>query len=162
MAQRVHGAQAFLKGSGAHGRCHLHVAAGFQVVAVGAGRRQPFLDQAHAFQRDAIGHGMKQRAAVGLHVVGQRVHSHRRGQVRRQARGQLRVLDDDARQHLRVKNDAFGMVLEIGDDTGSTHLGASPRSRRHSDHRRDAFRIGPCVPVLAILRNPRVVAFARP
>jgi len=82
MGQGMHGAESFLKRGRAHGRGHQHMAAGDQVIAAGERDGQPFLDQAHGFQGDAVGHGVIAQGAIGLEIVDERVHAGGRGDRR--------------------------------------------------------------------------------
>ncbi|MNI94128.1 hypothetical protein D3C73_1521790 [compost metagenome] len=69
VCQRVHSAQAALKGGGAHAGCGEHLLARLQIGAIGDCLRQIFLDEAHAFQRDACRHRMKDRRTIGFEIV---------------------------------------------------------------------------------------------
>ena len=98
MGEGMHTAQAFLEGNSGHGRRHEHAFAGQQVPAIGVGRGQMVLDQAHAFHCDPGGHRVIQRRAERFDVVGEGVHARRSGKRRRQAPGQDRVENDRGRQ----------------------------------------------------------------
>ena len=112
------------------------------------------LDQAHAFDGDAVGHRMIERRAIRFEIVRQRVHADRRGDVRRQAERQLRIGDHQRRLHLRMEDDLLGVIAQVGDDRGAPDFRAGARRRRHADGRRDAGDVHARVPVLAILEIP--------
>ena len=46
-----------------------------EVLAVGEGLRQVLEDQPHAFDRDAVGHRMIARRAIGFEAMRERVHA---------------------------------------------------------------------------------------
>ena len=75
MRQRVDGAEPLLERGRAHRRRRHHVRARFEVVAVLHGRRQVFLDQPHALDRDAVGERVIERRAIGLEAMRERVHA---------------------------------------------------------------------------------------
>ena len=84
----------------------------------------------------------------------ERVHADRRGHLRWQPDRELRILDHERRQHLRVKDDLLGVIAHIGDDRGATDLGAGPGRGGHRDDGSHALGPHTRVPVLAILEIP--------
>ena len=154
MAQRMDGAEALLEGGRAHHRGNQHMRPGREVRAVLYGGWQPLLDQAHAFQRHAIGHRVKAPRAIGFKVVRQCIHAGRGGQVGGQADRQLRIEDDDTRHQLGVKNKLLAACVFIGDDRHAADLGAGAGGRRYGDHWRDGIGVGAQIPVLAVLEIP--------
>ena len=71
--QGVDRAKPFLERRRAHRRRAHHVGAGDQVLPVLHRRRQRFLDEAHAFKRDAVGERVIARRAIGFEAVGERI-----------------------------------------------------------------------------------------
>ena len=109
MRDRMHGAEPFLKGGGAHRGGGQHARACLDVGAVLIGAGQIFLDEAQAFERDAVRKRMKTRRAISLETMGERVEARGRGEEGRQADRGLGVGDDDPRQHERVEDDLLLM-----------------------------------------------------
>ena len=160
MAHGVHRAEALLEGDGAHRRGDQHIGPRLDAAAILHRDRQPVLDEAHAFERDALRQRMEERARPGLQRMAERVHARPGGDLRRQADRELRILDDEFRLHLRVEDDLLGVVGGIGDDRGAADFGARAGGGRHRDDRRDAVRIGARPPVLAVLEVPDRAALA--
>ena len=134
----------------------------FEVRAVAHGDRQPLLDQPHAFDRDAVGHRVKERRAIGFEIVRERIHADRRGHLRRQADREFRIRDHERRQHPRMKDDLLGVIAHVGDDgraarPRSRSRPSSARRRRAPCRRRSRACTSPRDP-----RNPRSAASARP
>ena len=154
VAQGMDGAEPLLEGDRPHaGRRH-HVTPGRKVPAVAIGHRQPFLDQAHGLQGDAVGHGMETGRRERLEAVGERVHPRRRRDPGRKRKGQRRIGDDDARHHLRVEDDLLGPGLLAKQHRGAPGLRPRSRRRRHRHHRGQALRIGAGPVIADILEVP--------
>jgi hypothetical protein len=61
--------------------------------------RQEFLDEPQPLDRDALGHRVEGRRAIGLEAMGEGVHPGRGRQVRRQPERQLGIEDHLRGQH---------------------------------------------------------------
>ncbi len=155
MRQRVHSTEATLEGGGAHARGHQHLQPRLDVGALTDRTRQVLLHQAHAFQRDALGHGMEQRRAERLQAVRQRVHAGGGGDLRRQADRQLGVENHQRRQHAHVEDDALDMRRVVGDHRGAADFRAGAGGGRHRHHRRHAGDIDPAGVVADVLEIPQ-------
>jgi hypothetical protein len=86
-----------------------HVRARLDVVAVGvpwAG----FPGQPDAFDRNAVGHRVVARRAIGLEAVRERVHAGPRRDEGRHADRQFGVGNDDLRQHQGVEDHLLGVA----------------------------------------------------
>ena len=79
MRDRMHAAQTFLEGGGAHRGGGQHVRARLDVLAVRTGARQEAVDQPHAFERDAVGERMESRRAERLEAMDEGVDAGGRG-----------------------------------------------------------------------------------
>ena len=91
MAEGVDGAEAFLKGGGAHGGSAHHVGAGFDIGAVLVGAREVVDDQFHAFDGDALAHRMVMRAGEGFDTMGKGVEPSASGDGGRHTYCELRI-----------------------------------------------------------------------
>ena len=154
MRQRVDGAEPLLEGGRAHRRRAHHVRARLEVVAVGDRLRQILEDEPHALDRDAVGHRMVARRAIGFEAMGERVHAGAGGDEGRHADGELRIADHHARHHLRMEDHLLGVRRLVGDDAGAADLGAGAGRGRHGDDRRDPVGVGARPPVADILEIP--------
>ena len=154
MGKRVNPAEPFLEGGSAHrGRRH-HVPSRLDVGPVCDDTRQIFLDQAHAFDRDAFRHRMIARRAIGFEAMRESVHASACGQIGRQADGQFRIANRDRRHHPGVKDHLLGMRSRMGDDARAADFGAGSRGGRDRDDRRDARGVGARPPVPDVLEVP--------
>ena len=118
-------------------------------------------DQLHALGGDAVGHRVEAGRAIGLEAVRQSVHAGGGGDVRRQAEGELRIEDDDGRQHLRVEDDLLHARRLVEDHPGAADFGAGAGGGRHRDDRRDPGGIGARPPIRLVLEIPERPALAR-
>ena len=91
MRQRMDGAEPLLEGGRAHRRGAHHVRARLEVLAVGHRLRQVLEHQPHAFDRDAVGHRVIARRAIGFEAMRERIHAGAGGDDGRHADGQLRI-----------------------------------------------------------------------
>ncbi|MNV77789.1 hypothetical protein D3C71_1712390 [compost metagenome] len=114
MGERVHTAQAFLKGHGGHGGSDEHAFARDHVLAIGMGIDQMLLDQANALHGNARRHRVIQGRAKGFNVMGQSVHARGRRQGGRQASGQNRVENHRGREQFRVADHPFDVLFALG------------------------------------------------
>ncbi len=148
------GAQALLECGGAHSGRGQHVRPRLEVPAVGNRARQVLLDQPRSLERHAVGVRMVRGHAVGLEIVRQRVHAGRRRDMRRQPESKLGIADDDARHHLGVEENLFGVRRLVGDDGGAADLGAGAGGGRHGDDGQDPIGIGAGPPIADVLEVP--------
>ena len=107
-------------------------AAGIDVVGRCHHRRQRVVDRAHAFERQRRRDRVVARRVQRLDGVSQRVERRRTGDLRRQADGQLGVVDDGLRLHDRVL--AGLLVAPAGEPVDRRLLAAGVRGR-HGDDR---------------------------
>ena len=94
MAEGVDGAEAFLKGGGAHGGGAHHVGTRFDVGAVLVGAGEVVDDQLHAFDGDALAHGMVVRAGEGFDAMGKGVEPGASGDGGRHTDSELWIAND--------------------------------------------------------------------
>ena len=94
--------------------------------------------QPHAFQRDAVGHRVVARRAVGFQAVRERIHAGAGGDEGRHADGQCRVADGDGRQQFRVEDDLLRVRCLVGQHAGAADFRAGAGGGRHGDDRGDA------------------------
>ena len=120
-----------------------------------AGARQVGLDEAHAFERDAVRQRMEARRAEGLEAMHEGIEARGRGDLRRQSDRELRIRDHDARHHLRMEDDLLLMRLLVEDDAGAADFAARAGGGRHRDDRRDALGIRARPPVADVLEVPQ-------
>ena len=66
--------------------------------------------------------------------------------------------NDDARHHLRMKDDLLLMRLLVEDHAGAADFRARAGGGRHGDDRRDAGRVGARPPVADVLEVPQRAA----
>ncbi|CAM3982580.1 hypothetical protein PHIN109289_19720 [Phaeobacter inhibens] len=154
VAHGVDRAQPFLEGGGAHGGGRHHLRAGLNVGAISIGARQVLLHQAHALQRDTLGHRVVMGRGERLDTMRKGIQTGACGDELRHADGQFGVADHHGGQHLGVKDDLFLMGHAVGDHRGAAHFGTGPSRGRHRDDRRDGIGIGASPPVADILKIP--------
>ena len=68
---------------------------------------------------------------------------------------ELGIRDDDARHHLRMKDDLLLVRLLVEDDAGAPHFAAGAGRGRHGNDGRDALRIRARPPVADVLEIPQ-------
>ena len=154
MREGVDRTEPLLEGRGTHGRRRHHVGAGLDVGAVVIGARQELLDQPHAFERDALAHGVVEGRGIGFEAMRERVHASAGRDHFRHADGQFRVADDDARQEFRMEDDLLHMGFGIGDDRSTSDFRAGTGGGRYGHDRRDGIGIRTRPPVTDILEIP--------
>ena len=142
MGEGMHAAQAFLEGGGPHRCGREHLPARVEVRRGVHGPHQCVGHQAHAFDRDAIGHGVESRRTVRLQTVRQGIHAGTGGDFGRHADGHGRVADDYAGHHFRMEDDPFGVACFVDDHRRTAHFRTCTRRGRHRDDRGDAAFIG--------------------
>src|SRR5450432_2962225 len=151
----MHAAEALLEGGGAHRCSSQHLGARFYVFAVSTGTRQESLNEAHAFERDAIRERVKSRRAKRFEAVDEGVDTGSGSHAARQPDGQFRIGYDDARHHQRMENDLFLVRLLVEDDARSADFRARSRGGRNGNDRRDAGWVGALPPVTDVLEIPQ-------
>ena len=154
MAEGVDGAEAFLKGGGAHGGGAHHVGTRFDVGAVLVGAGEVVDDQFHAFDGDALAHGMVVRAGEGFDAMGKGVEPGAGGDGGRHTYCELGIANDYRRQDLRVEDDFFLLALRVGDDAGAPDFGAGAGGGGDGDDGRDGSSVGASPPIANVFKVP--------
>ena len=155
VAERVHRAEALLKGGRAHGGRDLHAGAGGEVGSLRDGGRESVVDEAHPFERDPLREGMEDGARERFEAVGEGVHSDRRGEV-----GGSPTVSSGSRITRPGIIAGWKMIRLTWSPRVSVMGGRAPGLRagagggRDGDHRHYAGLVDPGPPVLAVLEVP--------
>ena len=154
MAEGVDGAEAFLKGGGAHSGGAHHVGAGFDVGAVLVGAREVVDDQFHAFDGDALAHGMVVRAGEGFDAMGKGVEPGTSSDSGRHTDCELRIANDYRRQDFGVEDDLFLLALRVGYDAGAPDFGAGASGGGDGDYGSDGVGVCTRPPIANVFKVP--------
>ncbi len=106
---------------------HGHGIARIQVTAIVVSRGQVIEDQLDRQARILRPGAPLPGAYIGLYTVGQRIHTRRCGDMRRQADNKVRVQCDSNREQASTGNDRLLMCDRIGNDCANCRLRACSR-----------------------------------
>ena len=126
-----------------------HALARLDVLAVGHGRTQVLGNQLDGLLGGRVGHGVGDGGHVGLDRVGEGVHTGGRGQCRRHADHQKRIVHGDARGHAPVDDGHLHVAGGVGDDAEAGHFRSGTGGGVHGQVRR--HRLGGLVHALVIM-----------
>ena len=154
MRERMNHTQVFLKRHRAHRRGNEHVAARFEVIAVGVGAGQGLDDQADAFEGDAVAHRVKLRAGKALDAMRERIRASGGSKFRWQAGRELRIENHQLGEQLGVKEHGFAMRGIQRDHRTATDFAPGARRRRDGDARSESGPIGCVIELREIKARP--------
>ena len=118
-----------------------HLVAGVEVIAIGDGFRQVFLDHVDGLQGSGIRQWVRSGGDISFDGVRQRIHARCGREARRHALHEDRVVDSDLRRDAPVEDGHLDLAARIRDDAETRDLG-SRAGRRVDGHQRDHLVLG--------------------